>query len=122
MNMDRAMECKTYHPGTGAGSGRRSFGSKIDGSTDYMAADGKTHPYLAQKDNLKHFYQTGTTFTNSVAMSGGNETCVYRLSLSDLNSKGVLPSNTYNRKTANLNIIRQTQRAHANRGGGAIQY
>ena len=25
-------------------TGRRSFGSKIDGSTDYVAADGKTHP------------------------------------------------------------------------------
>lgn len=86
------------------GSGRRSFGSKIDGSTDYVAADGKTHPYLAQKDNLKHFYKTGTTFTNTVAMSGGNENIVYRLSLSDLNSKGVLPSNTYNRKTANLSL------------------
>jgi len=34
-------------------TGRRSFGAKIDGSTNYMAADGKNHPYLAQKDNLK---------------------------------------------------------------------
>lgn len=85
-------------------TGRRSFGAKIDGSTDYMAADGKNHPYAAQKDNLKHFYQTGSTFTNTVAMSGGNESVVYRLSLSDLNAKSVLPSNTYNRKTANLNL------------------
>lgn len=85
-------------------TGRRSFGSKIDGSTDYVAADGKTHPYSAQKDNLKNFYQTGTNFTNSLAFSGGNESIVYRLSLSDLNAKSVLPSNTYNRKTANLNI------------------
>jgi len=85
-------------------SGRRSFGAKIDGSTNYVAADGKTHPYVAQKDNLKNFYQTGTTFTNTVAMSGGNENVVYRLSLADLNAKSVLPSNTYNRKTANLSI------------------
>ncbi len=85
-------------------TGRRSFGARIDGSTDYMAADGKTHPYTAQKDNLKNFYQTGSTFTNTVALSGGNENVVYRLSLSDLNAKSVLPTNTYNRKTANLNI------------------
>jgi len=85
-------------------TGRRSFGAKIDGSTDYVAADGKTHPYVAQKDNLKNFYQTGTTLTNSIALSGGNDAVVYRLSLSDLNAKSVLPSNTYNRKTANLNI------------------
>ncbi len=85
-------------------TGRRSFGSKIDGSTDYVAADGKTHPYVAQRDNLKHFYQTGTNFTNTLAFSGGNESILYRLSLSDLDAKSVLPSNTYNRKTANLNI------------------
>ncbi len=86
------------------GTGRRSFGSKIDGSTDYVAADGKTHPYVAQKDNLKNFYQTGTTFTNSIAFSGGNDAILYRLSLADMDAKGILPSNTYNRKTANLNI------------------
>jgi TonB-linked SusC/RagA family outer membrane protein len=85
-------------------SGRRSFGAKIDGSTNYMAADGKNHPYTAQKDNLKHFYQTGSTFTNSLALSGGNEMVIYRLSLSDLNSKSILPNTKYNRKTANLNI------------------
>ena len=85
-------------------TGRRSFGSKIDGSTDYVAADGLTHPYVAQKNNLKNFYQTGTTFTNTVALSGGNESMLYRFSLSDLDAKGILPSNNYNRKTANLNL------------------
>lgn len=85
-------------------TGRRSFGAKIDGSTNYMAADGKNHPYSAQKDNLKHFYETGTTFTNTIAFSGGTEALVYRLSLSDLNAKSILPTNKYNRKTANLNI------------------
>ncbi|MDJ1499818.1 SusC/RagA family TonB-linked outer membrane protein [Xanthocytophaga agilis] len=85
-------------------TGRRSFGAKIDGSTNYVAADGKTHPYVAQKDNLKNFYQTGTTFTNTIALSGGNESVVYRLSLADLNAKSVLPTNTYNRKTANASL------------------
>ncbi|AYQ32564.1 SusC/RagA family TonB-linked outer membrane protein [Runella sp. SP2] len=83
---------------------RRSFGSKIDGSTDYVAADGKTHPYVAQKNNLKNFYQTGINLTNSIALSGGNDAVVYRLSVSDLDAKSVLPSNTYNRKSANLSV------------------
>lgn len=85
-------------------TGRRSFGSKIDGSTDYVAADGLNHPYVAQKDNLKKFYQTGNTFTNTLAFSGGNETIVYRLSLSHLTAQSILPNSTYDRKTANLNI------------------
>lgn len=83
-------------------SGRRSWGSKIDGSTDYVAVDGKTHPYTAQKNNLKNFYQTGTTYTNSLAFLGGNDGITYRFSAADLNSKGILPGTTYDRKTFNL--------------------
>lgn len=83
-------------------TGRRSFGSKIDGSTDYVAVDGLNHPYSAQKDNLKNFYQTGTNYTNSLALSGGNEKITYRFSAADLNSKGILPNNTFKRKTFNL--------------------
>jgi TonB-linked SusC/RagA family outer membrane protein len=83
-------------------SGRRSWGAKIDGSTDYVAVDGKTHPYVASKNNLKNYYQTGTTYTNSLAFVGGNEGITYRFSAADLNSKGVLPGTTYDRKTFNL--------------------
>ncbi|MGF7041055.1 SusC/RagA family TonB-linked outer membrane protein [Mucilaginibacter lappiensis] len=84
-------------------TGRRSFGAKIDGSP-YVAADGLTHPYSAQKDNIKNFYQTGSTFTNTLAFTGGTEAITYRFSAADLNSKSVLPNTTYDRKTANLSI------------------
>ncbi|HEY8928354.1 MAG TPA: SusC/RagA family TonB-linked outer membrane protein [Mucilaginibacter sp.] len=83
-------------------SGRRSWGAKIDGSTDYVAVDGKTHPYVAQKNNLQNYYQTGSTYTNSLAFVGGNEGITYRFSLADLSSKGILPGTTYDRKTFNL--------------------
>lgn len=84
-------------------TGRRSFGAKIDGSP-YVAADGLTHPYSAQKDNIKNFYQTGSTFTNTLAFTGGTEAINYRFSASDLNSKSVLPNTDYNRKTGNLSL------------------
>ncbi len=86
------------------GSGRRSWGAKIDGSTDYVAVDGKTHPYVAQKNNLKNYYQTGSTYTNSLAFVGGSEGITYRFSLADLSSKGILPGTTYDRKTFNLAV------------------
>ncbi len=85
-------------------NGRRSFGAKIDGSTDYVAVDGLTHPYLAAKDNYKNYYRTGTTFTNTIAFTGGNENFNYRFSAADLNSKGILPGTTYKRKTLNLSV------------------
>jgi len=84
-------------------TGRLSFGAKIDGS-DYVAADGLTHPYTAQKDNIKNFYSTGTNFTNTVAFSGGTDGIVYRLSIADLDSKGIISTTRFKRQTANLNI------------------
>ena len=85
-------------------SGRKSWGAPIDPSVSFMGADGKMHPYAAQKDNIKNYYQTGTTFTNSLAFSGGNEAIQYRFSLADLTSRGILPNTTYKRKTANLSL------------------
>jgi len=85
-------------------TGRRSWGSKIDGSADYVGVDGKTHPYVAQKRNFQNYYQTGTTFTNSLAFTGGNELVTYRFSAADLNSRGILPNTTYERKTLNLSV------------------
>ncbi|HLZ88707.1 MAG TPA: TonB-dependent receptor plug domain-containing protein, partial [Puia sp.] len=52
-------------------SGRKSWGALIDGNTNYVAVDGLHHPYTAKKRNIQNFYQTGSTFTNSVAFSGG---------------------------------------------------
>lgn len=83
-------------------SGRKSWGAPIDGSTNYMGVDGKTHPYVAQKKNYQNYYQTGTTFTNSIAFSGGSENFTWRFSAADLNSRGILPGTTYKRKTFNV--------------------
>jgi outer membrane receptor protein involved in Fe transport len=51
---------------------------------------------------IRRYYQTGTTYTNSLAFLGGNEAITYRFSAADLNSKGILPGTTYDRKTFNL--------------------
>lgn len=83
-------------------SGRKSWGAAIDGNTNYVAVDGRNHPYRAKKRNLQNFYQTGSTFTNSIAFSGGNEKATYRFSAADLKSNGILPNTTYDRKTFNL--------------------
>ena len=84
-------------------TGRLSFGARIDGS-DYIAADGLVHPYSAVKNNIDNFYSTGTNFTNTLAFSGGNDGIVYRLSIADLDSKGIISTTRFKRQTANLNI------------------
>lgn len=85
-------------------TGRRSWGALIDGSADYVGVDGNTHAYTAKKNNFQNYYQTGSAYTNTVAMTGGNEKVTYRFSAADLTSKGILPNTTYDRKTLNLAV------------------
>ncbi|SEL04709.1 TonB-linked outer membrane protein, SusC/RagA family [Chitinophaga rupis] len=83
--------------------GRHSFGAPMDGQL-YTAFDGKQHPYSPQKDNIKNFYNTGTTFINTLAFNGGTEAINYRFSLSNTDSKSILPNSSINKKIANLNV------------------
>ncbi|WP_343303047.1 SusC/RagA family TonB-linked outer membrane protein [Chitinophaga niabensis] len=85
-------------------SGRLSYGPRLDGS-NVMQFDGISRPYVAQKDNIKNFYRTGTTFTNTVAASGGNESLNYRLSLSDMNNQGLVPHSQLNKKIGTLALV-----------------
>lgn len=54
------------------------------------------------EDNLRKFYRTGTTYTNTVALSAGRENAHMRLSLSNLSNRGIIPNNSFNRQTINL--------------------
>ena len=82
-------------------AGRWSWGAKMDG-TDVVQFDGVARPYVPQKNNIKNFYNTGTTFINSLALSGGNEKATGRLSFSNMENKGVVPNNDFNRKSINM--------------------
>ncbi|MBK6937176.1 MAG: SusC/RagA family TonB-linked outer membrane protein [Chitinophagaceae bacterium] len=53
----------------------------------------------ADKDNLKNFLETGTTFTNNVAITGGNKDGDFRLSYTNLNQKGIVPNTDLKRNT-----------------------
>jgi TonB-linked SusC/RagA family outer membrane protein len=51
------------------------------------------------RDEVAKFYKTGATFTNSAAISGGNEKLRFRASISDLRNKGIYPNSEYDRQT-----------------------
>lgn len=80
-----------------------SWGSRLDGSPT-IQFDGKQRPYSAVRDNLTNFYQTGGTFTNSVALTGASDHITYRFSMNDLNNKGVIPNSTLRRNNFALNL------------------
>jgi TonB-linked SusC/RagA family outer membrane protein len=84
-------------------SGRLSWGAKLDGS-QVIQFDGNMYPYSAQKDNIKNFYRSGPSFTNTIAVSRGGENGSFRLSLSNLTSESIVRHSSLDRKTINLNI------------------
>ncbi|HEY4154678.1 MAG TPA: TonB-dependent receptor plug domain-containing protein, partial [Puia sp.] len=55
-------------------------------------------------DELSKFYRTGSTFTNTIGVSGGNEKGNYRLSISDLHNQGIYPTSQLDRQTVNLRV------------------
>jgi TonB-linked SusC/RagA family outer membrane protein len=48
------------------------------------------------------FFQTGTTFNNSLSISGGGETANYFVSLSNQEQKGIVPNNSFGKTTFKL--------------------
>ncbi|WP_111628345.1 SusC/RagA family TonB-linked outer membrane protein [Larkinella arboricola] len=82
-------------------NGRTSWGAKLDGSSA-MQPDGVSRPYVAQRHNIKNFYQTGSTFSNTLAINGGNETTNFRFSASNMDNQGIVENSSVNRKTFSL--------------------
>ncbi|MBD0351045.1 MAG: SusC/RagA family TonB-linked outer membrane protein, partial [Flavisolibacter sp.] len=78
-----------------------SWGPKLDGSP-VLQFDSVTRPYSYAGDNWKRFYEKGHQITNTIALTGGSETQSFRLSLSDLRSKGVFPNSGFDRFNATL--------------------
>ena len=60
-------------------------------------------PWVSQPNNIKDFFTNGKKYFNNVAFAGGNEHGDYRLSLTSLNEKGVIPNNNLDRYQVNLN-------------------
>lgn len=83
-------------------NGLSSWGARLDG-TPVVQWDGVERPYSYVGSNLDHFYRTGTTFINTVALTNATDNSNYRLSASDLSNEDVMPNAGLNRKTFSLN-------------------
>ena len=81
--------------------GLQAWGPKFDGSPT-VQFDGITRPYSYTGDNWKRFYETGSTFTNSMAFTGGSETQNFRFSASKLKNEGVIPNSGFERINLSL--------------------
>lgn len=60
-------------------------------------------PWVSQPDNVKSLFDTGTTTSTNVAISGGNDKSSFRLSYTDSQQKGMVPNTELMKKNLNLN-------------------
>lgn len=77
-----------------------SWGAKFDGSPS-LQFDGVIRPFSPVKDNYERFFKTGTTLTNTVALSGSSNNHNYRVSLSDLRNDDIIPNAAFKRTSLN---------------------
>ncbi|KAA0994200.1 SusC/RagA family TonB-linked outer membrane protein [Dyadobacter sp. UC 10] len=84
-------------------SGVFAFGEKFDGALTPQF-DGSMQPYSPHKDRIKKFYRTGTSFTNSIALSGGNEKGNFRLSFANTDANAIMPNSDYHKRIFNLGL------------------
>jgi TonB-linked SusC/RagA family outer membrane protein len=106
---------KYYSYGTTADGASTSgtssaFGPKFNGQMYYQydpakqgRGDERTlwRPY---KDNIKGFWRTGSTITNSVALEGGNDKGTARLSVTHSKNEWIMPNTGYERITAQTGL------------------
>lgn len=83
--------------------GIQSWGAAYDGSS-VPQFDGVSRPYSHSGDNMERFYETGLTFTNTLAISGGGEDYGFRLSGTNLGNTGIIPNSSVDRRTFTANI------------------
>lgn len=83
-------------------SGQWSFGEKIQSGMTQVLFDNVTVPYTPVYNRIRKFFRDGQNFTNTISLSSGGEKGGFNLSFANMDSRGIVPNNTFNRKTINL--------------------
>lgn len=82
-----------------------SYGPPLDEGLEFVQFDsnGEPTPWVSHPDNVRDFFETGHTYTNNVAISGGSENTDFRLSLTNLQQEGMVPNTDFQRNSISLN-------------------
>ena len=90
-----------------------SWGPKLEGQIirPYYSFDedknnpyfGMTTPWSPQPDNVRNFFKTGITLTNSVSLGGSNEDGAFRLSYSNMDQHYIMPGSRQVRNNIGFN-------------------
>lgn len=90
-----------------------SWGPKLDGQIirPYYSFDpdknnpyfGVTMPWVPQPNNVRDFFKTGLTTTNSVSVGGNNDKGMFRLSYSNMTQNYIMPNSRMARNNLGFN-------------------
>lgn len=87
------------------GTWDESWGPKMDGTPvrhqySFYRADpdfGKETPFIPQPDNIKDYFETGTTLNNNISFMGGGSNTTFRLSYNNTSIQGIEPNTNLKR-------------------------
>ncbi len=83
--------------------GLYAWGDQLDGSS-VMQFDGQSRPYSAVGNNLDRFYRTGSTYVNTLTLTGGDDKYNFRFSASNLNNNDIVPNSGLERNNFTLKV------------------
>lgn len=83
-------------------SGVWSFGEKFEPGMTQILFDGIEVPYTPVRDRVRKFYDNGLTVSNTISIASGGENGGLRLSLGNMDNKGIVPGNEFKRQNADL--------------------
>jgi len=88
-----------------------SWGPKFDPNLNVVHWDaldpnaanyGETRPWVAPKSKVYDFFETGVKYSNSVALTGGNEFGSFRLSYTNSDETGILPNSSIKKNSMSI--------------------
>jgi TonB-linked SusC/RagA family outer membrane protein len=81
-----------------------SWGPKLDAGLmiPQWFSNGQPAPWVSSPNNVRDFFQTGTTLTNNISATGSGDRANFRLSLGTQNAKGIVPTSSSQRITAGV--------------------
>lgn len=83
-------------------SGQWSFGEKFAPGMTQILFNNLTVPYELQPSRIKNFYRHGQNISNTLAFESSSDKGGMRLSLNNTQNNGIVPNNSFNRKSMNL--------------------
>lgn len=86
-------------------SGQWSFGEKFAPGMTQVLFNNLTLPYQPQGSRIKEFYRHGQNVANTIAFESSSDKGGFRMSLNNTDNRGIMPNNTFNRKSMNLGFI-----------------